>query len=119
MKKRKIGFRCKGGKINLNVLECNFLERFRGLMFRNIDNAEALLLFNSKKPVRWRIHSFFVFSPFVAVWLDDKNKVVDLKVLNPFTLSAGPKKPFNKLIEIPINDRYKHEIELLVGDAKI
>ena len=52
------------------------------------------------------IHSFFVFFPFLAIWLDDKDKIIDSKVIKPFRFSILPSKKFVKLIEIPINKDY-------------
>ena len=75
-------------------------------MFSSRKNARALL-FNFKKPVKLAIHSFFVFYPFLAIWLDNKNKAVKISVVKPFTLFVKPKKSFLKLIEIPINEKYK------------
>lgn len=89
--------------------------KIRGLMFSSRKNAEALL-FNFRKPSRIPIHSFFVFFPFVAVWLDDKNKIIETRVVYPFTLSVLPKNPYSKIIEIPVNRKYKQIKELLVGD---
>jgi len=103
----------KHKKIELTVETCNIFEMVRGLMFRRREKARALLLFDFKKPLRLKIHSFFVFFSFVAVWLDEKNKVVELKVVRPFTFIVKPKKPFFKLVEIPVNREYKDVVKLL------
>jgi len=113
--KKKIIFEYKNKKINLEVENCNFLKKFTGLMFCLREKAKALL-FDFKKPVKVRIHSFFVFFPFVAVWLDDENKVIELKLVKSFKPSICPNKSFCKLIEIPVNKKYKEIIELLVED---
>lgn len=72
-----------------------------GLMFkfRNSEN----LLFEFKKPTQMAIHSFFVFFPFAAIWLNEKNEFIEGKIVFPFTIYIAPKKPFYKLIEIPLN----------------
>lgn len=98
--------------IELDLKICNWLGRFLGLMFTQRKNAKALL-FDFKKPVRIAIHSWFVFFPFVAVWLDDKNKIIDIKTIKPFILFVFPKKSFCKLIEIPINEKYNKVVRLL------
>jgi hypothetical protein len=54
-----------------------------------------------------------VFFPFVAIWLDDKNKIIDLKVVKSFNFSVSPNKSFCKLVEIPINNKYKKIVKLL------
>jgi uncharacterized membrane protein (UPF0127 family) len=117
MKTKKIGFENKEGEINLLVKECNVLERIRGLMFKN-KNTENLL-FNFKKYSKERIHSYFVFFDFLAVWIDDKNNIIERKIVKPFTLSIKPKKSFYKLIEIPINKKNKKIIHFFVGKRNI
>jgi|TARA_Y100000294_G_scaffold176154_1_gene197848 uncharacterized membrane protein (UPF0127 family) len=118
MKIKKIGFKNKKREVNLLVNECNMLERIRGLMFRK-NNADLILLFNFKKQVEWRIHSYFVFFDFLAVWTDDKNNIIERKIVKPFTLSIKPKKSFYKLIEIPINKKNKKIIHFFVGKRNI
>ena len=83
-----------------------------GLMFRSRENCPAML-FEFSKPTRMRIHSFFVFFKFGAVWLDDKNKIIEKKIVKPFLPSIVPKKRFYKLVEIPLNKKYKKEIKIL------
>ena len=98
-------------KIKINLKKCNFIQKILGLTFTSKEKARALL-FELKKPIA--IHSYFVFFPFIAVWLN-KNKVVEIKKIKPFTLHIKPKKYFNKIIEIPINKKYKKIIEKLNG----
>jgi uncharacterized membrane protein (UPF0127 family) len=96
----------KGKKIKIAVWNCNFFKKFSGLMFSNKDKAE-ILLFDFKIKQTISIHSFFVFYDFLAVWLDDKNKVIDLKKVKPFQFCVSPKKTCFKLVEIPINSKNK------------
>ena len=103
-------------KFNLKVKKCNLFEKFSGLMFTHRENAKALL-FDFKKLDRAGIHSCFVFFPFVAVWLDDKNNIIEKKIVKPFNFLVLPKKNFNKLIEIPINDKYKGIVKLLCSQS--
>ena len=99
MKKIKVGSGDK--KLTINVRELSYLGMARGLMFRgrNCDN----LLFDFKKEGRFAIHSWFVFFPFLALWLDEKNKVVEKKIVKPFCFHIRPKNKFRKLIEVPLN----------------
>jgi len=92
--------------------------KFRGLMFRKKEKARALL-FVFDKSTRMAIHSFFVFFPFVAIWLDDKNEIIEKKFIRPFRLFIKPKKPFHKLLEVPINKKYQRKILNLVDKRKI
>lgn len=91
-----------------DVKKVSFLRKAHGLMFCRREKTNALL-FEFKKPTKMRIHSMFVFFPFIAIWLDSENRIVDLKVVKPHTLAVSSEKPFYKLVEVPINEKY-HEI---------
>jgi len=108
-----IGLKHKNKKINLKVKKCNFFHRFLGLMFTRREKARALL-FDFGKSVRISIHSFFVFFPFVAVWLDDKDKIIEIKKINSWRFSVKPEKSFVKLVEIPCNAEYKDILKSLL-----
>ena len=71
---------------NIKIKDVKKLSEFGkaiGLMFRSRENCPAML-FEFSKPTRMRIHSFFVFFKFGAVWLDDKNKIIENKNLIKF-----------------------------------
>jgi len=112
----EIGLNKKKFEIDLKI--CKSFERFSGLMFTKKNKAKALL-FDFKKPVRIAIHSYFVFFPFIALWIDDKNKIMEFKIIKPFTLIVQSKKSFYKIIEIPINKKYEKIIKILVDKRKI
>ncbi|MFH1325230.1 MAG: hypothetical protein ABIH49_00470 [archaeon] len=97
----KISFKNK--TIKIPVKKVSFLGKFLGLMFksRNTEN----LLFEFHKKTQMQIHSLFVFFPFLAIWLSEKNKVLETRIIKPFNLNVNSKKPFNKLIEIPLNNK--------------
>ena len=95
--------------IGIDVKVCNGVERFFGLMFTQRKKAKALL-FDFQKPTRLSIHSWFVFFSFFAIWLDDKNNVIQIKKIKPFGFPVCPKKPFYKIVEIPINEEYEKVI---------
>lgn len=114
--KKRIGLIYKGKKIYIDADACYGIKKYIGLMFKP-KNTNALL-FDFGRPVKKPIHSIFVFFPFVAVWLDDKNKVIEIRVIKPFTLLIRPKKRYQKLIEIPFNPKYQREITILVGIQK-
>lgn len=103
----------KSKKIKIKkVKKLSELGKAIGLMFRSKEDCPAML-FEFSKPTKMRIHSFFVFFEFAAIWLDNKNKVIEKKIVRPFLPSISPKKPFYKLIEIPLNKKYKKEIQSL------
>jgi uncharacterized membrane protein (UPF0127 family) len=83
----------------------SFFQKARGLIFTRKEKVKTLLFKFDKERII-SIHSLFVFFPFVAIWLDDKNNVIEKRIVKPFRLSVMPKKPFSRLIEIPINRKY-------------
>jgi len=107
---KEITIHYKKKRIKIIAEDCNILQKFIGLMFSSKNKAK-ILLFNFKRRQGIRIHSFFVFYPFVAVWLDKKNKVVDLKIVKPFTFCVSPKRKCLKLVEIPMSHQYKKIIK--------
>ncbi len=117
MNHKEIFLNYKGKKINIKVKDCNTFEKAKGLMFTRRKMAEALL-FDFKNLTREPIHSFFVFFPFIAVWLDGE-KIVDLRIIKSFIPIIKPKKPFTSLVEIPINDKYKGPIKFLCSELHL
>lgn len=95
-----------------NVKKLSEFGKGIGLMFHRREKCPAML-FEFSKPTNMMIHSLFVFFKFGAVWLDDKNRIVDKKLVKTFRLAVSSKKPFYKLLEIPVNKYYKKEIKLL------
>jgi len=112
MKNKQLTIDFKGKKIKLLVVECNLFGKFIGLMFSRREKAQNLL-FNCRTKQKLAIHSFFVFYSFIAVWLDEKNNVVDLKIVKPFTPCVFPSRNSLKLVEIPINKNNKNIISFL------
>ena len=111
MLKKRVGLVKGRRKLNLEVFECNFFEKGIGLMFSREKNAK-ILAFISKKRCHLSIHSFFVFFPFIAVWTDDKNKILCWKKVYPFTFCVSPPElGFFKLIEIPMTKKYSKKIK--------
>lgn len=114
MKKRiEIILKQKFNSIKIkNVKKLSEFQKGIGLMFHRKEKCPAML-FEFSHPTTMKIHSLFVFFKFAAVWLDNKNNVVDLKIVKPFRLSIGSKKPFYKLLEIPLNKEYKNNLRTL------
>ena len=84
---------------------------FKGLMFSKKDKASALL-FN----IKGSIHSYFVFFDFLILWLDESNKIVDWKIIKPFSFYEKTDKKFSKILEIPISRRYFKYVKFVVGE---
>ena len=103
---RKVTIHSGGKKIKILARECNLLQKGIGLMFSKKEKAKILLFqFNKKQKIM--IHSFFVFYPFLAVWLDNRGKIVDMKTIDPFIAHISHKGLATSLVEIPINRKNK------------
>jgi len=107
----------KNKEIEIPVKKVSNFGMLRGLTFKSKDTEN--LLFEFEKSTKLSIHSYFVFFDFLAIWLDEKNKVVDFRVICPFMFKVKPKKSFQKLIEIPLNNKNKKIINYFVGKRKI
>lgn len=118
--KKKISAMLKiGGKVVEipEIVVCSGFDKVRGLMFSSKENAHALL-FNFDNDTSAPIHSFFC-PQFLAIWLDENNKIVDYKVVSPQRFSVAPSKPFRKLIEIPINKKYSAIVDFILDIGKV
>ena len=98
----------KGRKIKFNVRKAKGLNRIFGLMFRSKKTGN--LLFEFDKDVKISFHSLFVFFPFLILFLDGENKVIDYEIVRPFKFWVDCRKSFKKVIEIPLNDKNKEII---------
>ncbi len=96
-----------------NIKRLSEFQKGIGLMFHRREKCPAML-FEFNELTNLKIHSWFVFFPFVAVWTDKNNKIIEKRIIKPFRIFIGPKKSFYKLVEIPINSEYKKEISLLL-----
>ncbi len=102
--------------IEIDVKKVSIFGKFSGLMFKSNETGNLLFEFNVVK--NRFIHSYFVFFPFLALWLDEKNKVIEWLIVRPFTSAISPKKPFKKLVEIPMNTDNEHIFRIFVGGKK-
>ncbi len=111
MKEVRIGLVFNDKKINLEVRKLSKLGMLKGLMFTKREKAKALL-FDHKN---LRIHSLFVGFPFLALWLDGENRVVDLKIIDNVKFNIPSVNPSLKLVEIPFNSKYDGVLGSIVG----
>ncbi len=100
-------------EIEVPVKKVFNLGKIRGLMFRKKENSPALL-FEFKGDTLLEIHSFFVSFPFLALWLDEKNKILEKKIVKPNKIKIKPKEKYRKLVEIPLNKKFDDIISNLV-----
>ena len=97
----KLRLKYSGKSLNLKIKRTNLFSKFFGLMFRSSETEN--LLFDFAKDCKIRIHSFFVFFPFLIIWLNEENEVVGHKIVKPFRFSVSSTKQFRKFVEVPIN----------------
>ena len=108
----------KGSKeIEIKVQKCNWFRKAFGLMFCRREKARALL-FEFLKPVQFHLTSLFVFFPFLVVWLNKENEIIDFRKIKPFKFHVPSRKSYDKFIEIPISFHYKEIIQNIVGEEK-
>ena len=80
----------------------------RGLMFSKKKNI--LFEFNREQDVG--IHMLFVFFPIIAVWIDEKKRIKEIKVMKPFISFHEEKAKY--VLEIP----YDRKILMRIGKSK-
>lgn len=114
---KKVIFNINKKKIIVNVKEMSFFGKAIGLMFSSKEKAKPLL-FNFYDLSGESIHSLFVFYPFLAIWIDENNSVIDAEIVKPWRFSVKPEKKFVKLIEIPFNKKYSELIDVIVGEFR-
>lgn len=106
----QFNFNYKGKTFNIDVETCdNYLSRALGLMFRKKSKP---LLFIFEKLNKQAIHSFFCI-PFIAVWFDN-DKIIDIKLVKPWRISVFPSSKFDRLLEIPVNDKNFDILKVLI-----
>jgi uncharacterized membrane protein (UPF0127 family) len=89
------------------------LKRARGLMFRRSIKKPLLFIMPAESREFSTIHSFCVFFPFDAVFLDSKGVVVDIKRgIKPFTMSITPKKPAKYIVEMKAGEAKRGGIKI-------
>ncbi len=108
--KARIKFKSKYLVLN-ECFEAKGFNIFRGLTFYRREKA-PIMVFSFKSS----LHSFFVFFPFIVLWLDEKDNVVGWRIVKPFSFNIHLKKNYSKIIEIPISRRYHSIVNFIVGE---
>ena len=57
-----------------------------------------------------------MFFDFLVLWLDERNNVVDFKIIKPFSVYEKSNKDFYKIIEIPVSRRYHSIVDVIVEE---
>ena len=111
--KMKIYFGKKSFEVE--VKRTGLAGKIRGLMFRG--RRTENLLFENCEGIS--LHSWFVFFDFLVLWLDEKNRVLDARIVGPFEFYVKSDKKFQSIVEIPINLKNKKIVEFFVEKRKI
>ena len=103
----------KGKKIEIsNVKKVYGFQKGIGLMFSSRKKAKALL-FEFEKSAKMSFTSLFVFFPFLMIWFNETNEVINIKKISPFTFHIPSLKPCRKVLEVPFNSDYEEIIKKL------
>ena len=96
-----------------DIIKAEGIKKFTGLMFSKGKHA---LLFDFSNPSKRAIHSLFCPN-FLAIWLND-GKIVDYKLVNRREMLIKPRTEFNKLLEIPANEKYMDIVGIFSHERK-
>ena len=88
------------GTNKVKFIEARGIKKYLGLMFRT--RKTNPLIFNFDSDVDYSLHSLFVFFDFEILFVDSENKIIERRIIKPFTWKIKCKKPYRKIIEIPI-----------------
>ncbi len=101
----------KKKEIEIPVKNVPFFSTGLILRTRNTKN----LFFKKVFPKNSSLTSYFVFFPFLILWLNKKNKVVDIRIAKPFERKISTRKNFSHIIELPFNNKNKKILDFFVG----
>ena len=109
---KKINKEIKEIKISSNIfIQNNLFKQGMGLTFRKKMNDFAMI-FPFNKSVKIAVTMFFVFFPIDVIFLDEHNKVIELKEnFKPFRNYYSQQK-MKTFIELPENTIKKYKIKL-------
>lgn len=85
----------------------SIFSKIKGLMFSRKKN----LLFIFDKDINTSFHMFFVFYPVYLILLDNNKKVIENKILYPFTIYF-PKNKFRYALELTSNYNINSGVKL-------
>ena len=116
-KKKKFSFYYANKSFTIETIDCSFIRKGLGLMFRT--NETMSLLFTFSRDINRSLTSWFVFFPFLAIWLDSDDKIIEFRIVKPFTSYINIDKIFRKVLELPLNRDNMRVVRFLVGKGKV
>lgn len=84
-----------------DIIKAEGMKKFTGLMFKKPE-TNAMLFDNPGA-----IHSLFC-PDFLAIWLDDDNKITDYQLVTSGKFKINPEKESSRLLEVPLNSKYSY-----------
>lgn len=91
----------------VSVDECRGIKVAVGFMFNFFPRKAKVLVFAREQKIS--LHMLFVFFPLQAVFANKNKKVVDVRLLKPFTFYTSPWKA-KYVIELPMKFRVKTKL---------
>ena len=107
----------KNKEVSLDVKKVSGFKKFSGLMFSRREKASPLL-FDFRKPTKTTFHSLFCFFPFLIIWLDKDNNVLEKRICKPFLPTIKPRNSFVKVVEIPLNKKYSKLVKEIIDEER-
>lgn len=103
----------------IRVKRLNFFQKGIGLAFKLKKDNVSNLLFSFNKDKNIALTSYFVFFPFLVLWLDKDNSVNEYRVVKPFQIKITSSKPFRSIIEIPLSKKNESITKFFVDRGNI
>lgn len=85
----------------IEAIICSSLfSKAKGMIFSTKVEKTKPLLFVFSDEQYVPIHMFFVFFPLIVIWIDKEKRIMEFKILNPFSMHS-PKRKSKYILEIP------------------
>ena len=76
------------------------IKKYMGLMFKR-ENYTTPMVFEFERPTLHPIHTWFCNFPIRCIYYDEKGKIIEDVILEEWTTTHVPPRPYVKLLEIP------------------
>lgn len=108
--------------ITVNGIECevaeSYWDKFRGLMLKK-DFKPLFFDFGGEAKNRCALHTFFMLEPIDIVFINSKNKVVDIQTAEPWNPLIRPKEKARYVVELPkgMGERFSKQTKVKITKA--